>query len=65
MECRMANVEGRIYFQAFPFCICSNTVSTLRGQENASFAPCLLNTACHKLIFLIAVFDFHLCWCLK
>lgn len=50
MECGMANVEGRICSQSCPFCICSYTVSTLRGQGNASFAPFLLNTACHKLI---------------
>lgn len=50
MQCGTANVEGRICSQACPFCVCSNIVSTLRGQGNASFAPCLLNTACHKLI---------------
>lgn len=49
VECGMANVEGRICSEACLFCVCSNTVTALRGQENASFSPCLLNTACHKL----------------
>ena len=46
------NAEGRICSQACPFCVCSNFVSAVRGQENASLAPCLLNTDCCKLILL-------------
>lgn len=49
------NVDGRcrresLFLSLSFFCVCSNIVTALRGQENASLASCLFNSVCHTFI---------------